>query len=487
MTLPDSRIRQRISEFEPVKPGALIRHWKATVLLLAAAPLSCALWAVRITLGQIAVQNQGYVPFSEPPINYRSQSTSDPVSRLEKKLESGQASLEWEQKNGYLRSVLSQLNISSSSQTLVFSKTSFQYKKISPQTPRATYFNDEVYIGCVNDGKALEVVSFDPSQGAIFYLLDARQSDHPVFQRAELDCTQCHIAKATRDVPGVLVRSIFPTERGTQAPQSSSFVTGQETPLKDRWGGWYVTGTLGHQASMANAVVTDLTRPQALQPLVAKNTSDLSHAFNSSAYLAASSDVVAHLVLDHQTQMHNLITETNYKTRIALYDEAAAEKVKGLSAGALSGDFRGEYEKPAEELLRYLLFTNESPLTDKVKGDSGFQRYFASLGPRDRRGRSLRDFDLRTRLFKYPCSYLIYSESFDALPEPARGYIYHRLYQVLTETDTSSDFQRLSAKDRKSIFEILVATKPGLPEEWRQQAAAQRLTALTSSSDKLGE
>jgi len=487
MTLFCSRIRQDVFRLKLAKLTRRSGVRKAAALLLAAAPLSGAVWTARHAIAQIAVQNQGYVPFSEAPINYRSQPTIDPVAKLEKKLESGEVSLAWEPKNGYLRSVLQELDIPASSQTLVFSKTSFQYKKISPATPRATYFNDEVYIGYVNDGKALEVVSFDPSQGAIFYLLDARQREHPAFQRAELDCTQCHIAKGTRDVPGVLVRSIFPTERGTQAPQSSSFVTGQDTPLKNRWGGWYVTGSVGHQATMANAVVKDVAHPQTLEPLLAGKSADLSQAFHSEAYLTASSDVVAHLVLDHQTQMHNLITETNYDTRLALYDEAAAEKEKGLPAGALADSFRGKYEKPAEELLRYLLFANEAPLTDKVKGDSGFASYFASLGPRDRRGRSLREFDLRTRLFKYPCSYLIYSGSFDSLPEPAKGYLYHRLYEVLTGADTSSDFARLSAKDRKSIFEILVATKSGLPEEWRQQAAARRLAVLSSSGSKLGE
>src|SRR5271170_1465218 len=123
MTFPDSRTREMTSETEVLKPATHFRHWIAATMLLAMVPLSCAVWTVRVAIGQIAVQNQGYVPFSEPPINYRSQPTNDPVSRLEKRLESGQASLEWEPKNGYLRSVLKELNISSSSQTLVFSKT----------------------------------------------------------------------------------------------------------------------------------------------------------------------------------------------------------------------------------------------------------------------------------------------------------------------------------------------------------------------------
>ena len=82
----------------------------------------------------------------------------------------------------------------------------------------------------------------------------------------------------------------------------------------------------------------------------------------------------------------------------------------------------------------------------------------------------MRDLDLTTRIFRYPCSYLIYSDSFDALPEPAREYVYHRLLQVLSGQDQSPDFARLSASDRQAILEILLDTKHGLPEEWQGYA-----------------
>src|ERR1019366_10244535 len=172
--------------------------------------------AFPVAHGQIAVKNQGYVPFSEQPIDYRWENLSDPVAKLQKRLDRGEVKLDYEPKHGYLKSVLDQLAIPVNSQTLVFSKTSFQYKKISPEEPRALYFNDDVYVGQVHDGKVLEFVSFDPVQGAIFYILDEHRSDHPVFQRAELDCTQCHVAAGTRNVPGVLLRSVFPTKTGTQ-------------------------------------------------------------------------------------------------------------------------------------------------------------------------------------------------------------------------------------------------------------------------------
>ena len=118
--------------------------------------------------------------------------------------------------------------------------------------------------------------------------------------------------------------------------------------------------------------------------------------------------------------------------------------------------------------MRYLLFANEAPLEEPVAGTSGFAEEFAARGPRDPQGRSLRDFDLRNRIFKYPCSYLIYSEAFDAIPEPAKDYIYRRLFDILTGREQGPEFARSVRRGPRAILEILVATKPGLPEEWKQ-------------------
>jgi hypothetical protein len=431
----------------------------------AAVSVLIAGWLALPSPGQIAVRNQGYVPFSEEPINYRSGNLSDPVSILQKRIDRGEVALDYEPKHGYLRSVLEKLAIPIDSQTLVFSKTSFQYKKISPSQPRALYFNDDVYVGQVHDGKVLEFVSFDPMQGAIFYILDEQKSDHPVFQRAELDCTQCHVAAGTRGVPGVLLRSIYTTPSGTQATLTQSFITGQESPLKERWGGWYVTGTSGSQTHMGNTVAEDKEHPEQIDRAAGSNLTGLSKKFDTTSVLSGQSDIVAHLVLAHQTQMHNLITLTNYQTRLALYKAGLAADA---SVDSIPDAVRQQYQKPAEELLRYLLFADEAPLEGPIAGTAGFAAEFAARGPRDRMGRSLRDFDLRTRIFRYPCSYLIYSGAFDALPPQAREYVYHRLFEVLTGHDQSPAFARLHGETRRAILEILLATKPGLPAEWRK-------------------
>jgi hypothetical protein len=420
---------------------------------------------------QVAGRDQGFVPYSEEPIKYLSDRVNDPVAKLQERLDRGEARLEYRERHGYLESVLKLLDVPVSSQTLVFSKSSFQYRKISPRSPRALYFNDNVYVGWVRDGHSLEIASFDANQGAIFYLLEQQRSGQPAFLRATLDCTQCHVAPGTRGVPGVLVRSIFTKPTGTQATHTTSFTTGHESPLRDRFGGWYVTGTHGAQAHMGNVFVEDFEHPEELDRHAGANVVDLSGRFETAAYLTDHSDIAAQLVLAHQTQMHNLITLTNFQTRLALHAQANSGGSGGGAAGPLPPAARQQFERPAEELVRYLLFADEAPLDGPIAGTSDFAREFASRGPRDARGRSLRDFDLRRRIFRYPCSYLIDSEAFDALPDPAREYVYRRLLDVLTGRETGRGYERLAAEDRRAILEILVATKPGLPAEWKRWAA----------------
>ncbi len=269
---------------------------------------------------RVVIKNQGLLPFADAPINYRSAELDDPIARLEKRLERGEATLRFDPEHGYLRSVLEALRVPVSSQTLVFAKTSFQFPQINPANPRALYFNDDVYVGQVHHGKFLEFVSFDPRQGAIFYVIDERQSSSPRFERAAVDCVQCHVASSTRGVPGVMLRSVFPKASGYPAAGAKSFVTRQESPLNERWGGWYVTALQGAENGMANALVSDPANPEQLDRPAIKNVTNLSGYLNASTYLTGSSDIVALLVLAHQTQMHNLITQTTYRTSVAAGD-----------------------------------------------------------------------------------------------------------------------------------------------------------------------
>ncbi len=418
----------------------------------------------------IVVKNQAFLPFGDEPIHYRSsRNLIDPIARLQKRLDAGEVKLQHESKHGYLRSVLKELNIPVSSQTLVFSKTSFQFPHITATSPRALYFNDDVYAGQVHHSSALEFVSFDPDQGAIFYILNEEKADHPRFERSQLDCIQCHIASSTRSIPGVMVRSVHTSASGYQKAGTPVYTTGHETPFTERWGGWYVTGTHGKQKHMGNTIAPSTKKVDLSDYESGWNLTSLKDRFDHSKYLTSHSDIVAHLVLAHQTQMHNFITEANYRVRLEIH----ADQKRGLSSDTISGNTLQQIENVSEEVVKYLLFANEFPLEDKVVGTSGFTEEFSSTGMKDRQGRSLREFDLQKRIFKYPCSYLIYSESFDAIPEIAKAQIYKRLLEVLTNQDQSESYASLTKEDRKAILEILVDTKKNLPDSFRSALLQQ--------------
>jgi hypothetical protein len=262
------------------------------------------------------------------------------------------------------------------------------------------------------------------------------------------------------------VRSVYPAPDGQPVYNAGSFVTDHTSPLEERWGGWYVTGTLGDQTHMGNVFVRDRANPEDLDRAAGSNVTDLAGRLDVSAYLADTSDIVALMVLEHQTQMQNRIIAANYQARMALHYERVMNEALGRPAGTLSDSTRRRIEGPAEDLVEYLLFCGETPLTAPVAGTSGFAEQFASRGPRDARGRSLREFDLTTRLFRYPCSYLIDSESFDALPGEVKAYVYRRLSEILTGEDQGPEFAHLSPEDRRAILEILRDTRADLPADW---------------------
>jgi hypothetical protein len=397
------------------------------------------------------------------PIRYLTATATDPIARLQAALDQGSKTLTRDGRLGYLKSVLDALDIDPESQVLVFSKTSFQRDRIGPETPRALYFNDDVYVGHVRGGDVLELSAADPSLGGVFYLLDQRETEKPVFERATHDCLQCHASANTRGVPGHLVRSVFPLPSGQPAYNAGTFLTTDESPMNERWGGWYVTGTHGKQRHMGNALVTDRKAPERLDTETGANLTDLSSRFDASVYLRPTSDIVALLVLEHQTQMHNLIAAASYQARLARHYDEGINKALGRPADFVSISTEARLRGPTEKLVRGLLFSGATTFTDPVAGTSKFAANFTARGRKDARGRSLREFDLNHRLFRYPCSYLIESDAFAALPESIKGRTLRRLHEVLTATDPGPDFAHLTADDRRAIVEILTATVPGFP------------------------
>jgi hypothetical protein len=401
------------------------------------------------------------------PINYGKAAANNTVARLQQRIDAGQVKLAYEDRVGYLRSLLRELNVPISSQTLVFSKTSLQRERIKPATPRAVYFNDDVYIGYCQNGVVLEVSAIDPQLGSVFYSLDQEKAAKPKFTRQSDACLICHSGSTNQGFPGQLARSVYADADGYPILASGSYRIDHTSPLENRWGGWYVSGTSGKQKHMGNLIVRGGRRPEDIDNTPNLNVTDLSKYCKVDRYLSPHSDIVALMVLEHQAEMHNVLARANYQTRLALHDEAELNKALGRPANYRSESTTSRIKSAGEPLVKCLLFSGEAKLTDKLKGTSGFAEEFAKRGPRDRHGRSLRDLDLQTRLFKYPCSYVIYSEAFDALPDAVKDYVMRRVYEVLSSKDTSEDFAHLSAADRKAILEILCETKANLPKSWR--------------------
>jgi hypothetical protein len=405
------------------------------------------------------------VPLEDPAIEYATRPVSDPVARLQERLNRKETRLRFDPEWGYLPAVLETLGVPVSSQMLVFSKTSFQAPRISTRWPRAIYFNDQVSIGWVRYGDVLEVASIDPQQGAIFYTLEQVKSSFPKFVRRDGDCLQCHALGSTLGVPGLLVRSVYTDNTAQAVLQRGSFITDHRSPLKERWGGWYVTGTHGAQRHMGNTTIDSEEDGQ--------NLKKLTWLVDTASYMTPHSDIVALMTLEHQARMQNMITRVNYEARMAMYAQAGIDELnRSLNLPLeITESTRRRINNAAEAIVGYMLFTDETPLTDRVEGVSGFAEEFSKLGPADSKGRSLRQFDLKRRMFRYPSSYMIYSEAFDAIPEPMKERIYRRLWEVLSGEDQSPAYAKLSAEDRRAILEILRETKKGLPEYW---SAARR-------------
>ena len=382
---------------------------------------------------------------NHPAIGYTTTPVNDPVARLEKRLADGSAALARQPVSGYLASLLTALNVPVESQLLVFSQTSLQADQISFTNPRALYFSDDVHIGWVRGADLLEIASRDPRQGMIFYTLDQTQPA-PRFKREVGQCMTCHLSWDTLAVPGIMAQSSYPLPDDRNA-YANGFTTDHRSPFIERWGGWFVTGAHGQSRHMGNLPVmpADKGKSKIANPRAVLNSVD--GLFEPSGYPTLHSDVVALLVLNHQTHVTNLLTRLGWEARVAETQPQAAGRVRDA----------------ARDLVDYMLFADEAPFPGAVKGTSGYAEKFAAQGPRDSKGRSLRDFDLTQRLFKYPLSFAIYSEAFDALPASAKQAVYTRLHALLTGQEASPGLRRLTAADRTAILEIVRETKTDLP------------------------
>ncbi len=397
---------------------------------------------------RIAAQRGGLFLGSadDPAIQYSTAPLNNVVDDLNRSLQDGSVSLTFEGRSGYLRSAIDALKLQIDSQLLVFSKGSLQGRLVEPTNPRSLFFSDRVALGWVRDAELLEVAAHDEREGVVFYSLEQRPSARPVFKR-EFRCLGCHMTGDTLGVPGLLM---FSSTRDSAGGGGMKVVaTDHRTPYAERFGGWFVTGSHVLLRHRGNDV-------PALERRSGEELASVAGLFDADGFRGTTSDVGALLTLSHQAQMTNLLTRASWEARAAdpAFHPGASGQLDAVET-LMSGI--------SEEVVDYMLFVDEPPLPAAITGPSGFSARMSTSGPRDRHGRSLYEMDLTRRLMKYPCSYLIYSPAFDALPPLAKTPIYQRLWQVLSGEGTDARYRVLSLRDRQAIVEILRDTKPDLP------------------------
>ena len=408
--------------------------------------------------------------YEEPPIRYSTVEPTDPVAKIRQRLAAGTFDFDrsGDQKT-YLRSVLKELEIPEASQVLVFSKTSLQNDHITPRRPRALYYSDDFYVGWVQGGD-IEIISTDPVLGPIFYRLEVPKLPATKTQiTRDNDCLRCHAGLNRHQVPGLLVRSVYTDGRGFPILSAGTFFTDHTSKLHDRWGGWYVTGDHGEMRHMGNRIATENDDGSAQFDTEAGSTNlkSLTGLINTDPYISDSSDIVALMVLEHQVTAHNALIAASFGSRQILHRNRALAEILDHAPDEFSETTRSVLEHQATDLLKALLFTGEFQLAGfGIEGSEEFQTAFRKNARQTTEGKSLKDLQLLSHLFKNRCSYMIYTSTFTNLPAPFKAIVFRQLKEILDAETAPENFGHLSKGERRRIKQILTETLPGLPEDW---------------------
>ncbi len=376
---------------------------------------------------------------NHPAIRYGTTDANTVVEALNRKLADRSASLVFDEKSGYLKSVLDLLNIPVESQVLVYTQTSLQAQHITMTNPRAIYFNDTVSVGYVRGGGLLEIVAQDAALGSVFYAVRQERAPAPTFGR-EQQCLRCHLSWDTLGVPGQTILSTFP--RKDENDYANGFTVDHYRPIEDRWGGWYVTGKRvpARHAGNLPLFMPSFARATEGRPGTTPPPAKVSleGQFDLSGYPTPYSDIVALMVMEHQAHLFNLLTRATWESKVGVESRVA---------------------EAADAIADYMLFVDEAPIVvGPIEGSSGFTETFIAAGKRDAKGRSLRDLDLRTRLQKYPLSYMIDSATFQALPAAVKSLVMGKIDRVLAGDEAGPKYAHLTPAIRQAIVEILKAT-----------------------------
>jgi len=425
------------------------RRIRAGMWRAQAFPRGMKRWMLMLALVQGAAGEADF--WDLPPIRYSDTRAEDALSRLAAELASGVKRVEGEGALERLAFVLRELKVPVESQVLVFSKTSHQNPLIHPRNPRALFFSEDAYVGYVPGG-AIEAVVVDARLGPVFYLIEAGGAGGLRIERDLSNCMSCHGTTRTENVPGMQVRSVHPNADGHPLLALGTSHVTHDTPLAERWGGYYVTGvsSLPH---LGNRTYTE-DGPVDPRP---SDWRDLKGKIDVAKYPRPTSDIVALMVLEHQCRMHNLLTAAalHYRRTVFLSKalDAAADPDEG-AAGRLA-------DGAAEKIVAELLFRDEADPGDGIEGGEEFQRVFAARFPRTAAGDSLADFQLYRRIFKNRCSYMIYSQAFRDLPPRVKRAVLAKLKAALAGREPAFDW--LKASERRRIEAILAETLPDWP------------------------
>lgn len=385
-----------------------------------------------------------------PPVSYSDTAATDRVASLVEKWEKDTSSrpdgLPLEQ----VRKILAELKVPEASQVLVFSKTSKQTALIHPGNPRALYFSSDCYVGYVPGG-ALEVAVQDARLGPVFYHIDLGNGTRPIkVERDTSECMSCHATGRTENVPGLMIRSVYPDEHGHPMLSLGSGLITHKTPVPERWGGYWVTGSV----SLPHLGNTTYQDARSAQP-TSLSLADLAGKVDPAKYPRLTSDIVALMVLEHQCQAHNLLTAASMNYRRAHY----LAKAVGPDADPEQGAAGRVADQAAEQIVDWFLFTGEAEQgADGVEGNEEFQNQFAAAIPRTTAGDSLADFQLNTRLFKNRCSYMIYSEAFRSLPDAVKTRVVVKLRKTFESATADDEHPEIKLPERQRIARILDET-----------------------------
>jgi hypothetical protein len=404
--------------------------------------------------------------FEREPISYSKATPRDAVSVLKTKLASGEVRLQGDETQ-VVRDLLTALKVPESSQMLVFSKTSFQKDRINPAHPRALYFSDEVYVGWCPGG-LVEISAIDPVLGPVFYSFDPHAVQQGVKFERDADCLRCHGGTFIREIPGLLARSVFTDSAGQPLLSLGSELVDTATPIEKRWGGWYVTALRGGPRHRGNLVLSTEHEPASEELAKGTQLKTLDTLLDTRPYLVPSSDITALLVFEHQVSVQNVFTKANQEClRMLAYQKTLQKELKEtVTEEPTYESVRKVFASASQQVVDALLCKDEAALPEGgIQGVGGFANAFESEGKAG--DRSLRQLDLHQRLFKYRCSFLVQSASFDRLEPILRRRVLQRLWRVLTEEPAEPRYAYLETAERSSIRGILASSLHRLPAAWR--------------------